>query len=63
MHDTVRNAHARHEGEGIDPEILAALRSGTLTIEEALQRERHRLERESGLIPRNGHWERPLERT
>ncbi len=63
MHDTVRNAHARHEGEGIDPEILAALRSGTLTIEEALQRERHRLERESGLIPRNGHWERPLERS
>ncbi len=62
MHDTVRNANARQEGDGIDPEILAALRCGTMTIEEALQRERLRLERESGLQPRKGHWERPVER-
>ncbi|MBE0645180.1 MAG: activator of (R)-2-hydroxyglutaryl-CoA dehydratase [Bacteroidetes bacterium] len=62
MHDTVRNAHAHHEGEGIDPAILAALRNGTMTIDDALKLERQRLERESGLVPRNGHWERPAER-
>ncbi|MFZ1731206.1 MAG: activator of (R)-2-hydroxyglutaryl-CoA dehydratase [Bacteroidota bacterium] len=62
MHDTVRNAHARHEGDGIDPEVLAALRNGTMTLEDALQLERQRLERESGLVPRKGHWERPAER-
>ena len=62
MHDTVRNAHARQEGDGIDPRILAALRSGAMTLEEALAHERRRLERESGLAPRNGHWQRPAER-
>ncbi|MFA6234239.1 MAG: activator of (R)-2-hydroxyglutaryl-CoA dehydratase [Bacteroidota bacterium] len=62
MHDTVRNAHARHEEDGIDPEILAALRNGSMTIEDAMRLERLRLERESGLVPRKGHWERPTER-
>ncbi|MBR9975931.1 MAG: activator of (R)-2-hydroxyglutaryl-CoA dehydratase [Bacteroidetes bacterium] len=62
MHDTVRNAHARQEGDGIDPEILAALRSGKMTIEDAVALERRRLERESGLAPRKGHWQRPSER-
>jgi predicted nucleotide-binding protein (sugar kinase/HSP70/actin superfamily) len=62
MHDTVRSAHARPEGDGIDPVVLAALRNGTMTIEDALRIERMRLERESGLVPRKGHWERPAER-
>lgn len=62
MHDTVRNAHARQEGDGIDPQILAALRSGAMSIEEAVAFERRRLERESGLLPRGGHWQRPSER-
>lgn len=62
MHDTVRNANAMREGDGIDPGILAALRSGAMTIDDALQDERLRLERESGLQPRKGHWERPTER-
>ena len=63
MHDTVRNAHARQEGDGIDPQILAALRSGAMSIEEAVAFERRRLERESGLLPRGGHWQRPSERS
>lgn len=62
MHDTVRHAHDRQDGDGIDPEIIAALRSGAMTIEEAVALERRRLERESGLSPRNGHWHRPSER-
>ncbi|MBN1447836.1 MAG: activator of (R)-2-hydroxyglutaryl-CoA dehydratase [Bacteroidetes bacterium] len=62
MHDTVRNAGLQQDGDGIDPRIVAALRQGSMTIEEALQQERLRLEREFGLTPRKGHWTRPEER-
>jgi len=62
MHDTVRNAGTHQEGDGIDPRVLAALRDGSMSIEEALRHERGRLEREFGLTPRKGHWTRPEER-
>ena len=62
MHDTVRNTGAHAEGDGIDPQLLAALREGRLTLEEVLERERVRVEKEFGLTPRNGHWTRPAER-
>lgn len=61
MHDTARNVHGRQEGDGIDPAILAALRSGSMTLEEAMALERRRLERESGLQARDA-WQRPSER-
>ena len=62
MHDTVRNAGAHAEGDGIDPRLLAALREGSITLEEALESERVRLQREFGLTPKYGHWSRPAER-
>jgi len=62
MHDTVRNAGTHQDGDGIDPRVLAALRDGSITIEEAMRHERGRLEREFGLTPRKGHWTRPEER-
>jgi predicted nucleotide-binding protein (sugar kinase/HSP70/actin superfamily) len=62
LHDTVRNTGAHAEGDGMDPQLLAALREGRLTLQEVLARERTRLEKEFGLTPRNGHWTRPAER-
>ncbi|MCB2204257.1 activator of (R)-2-hydroxyglutaryl-CoA dehydratase [bacterium] len=61
MHDTVHNTGAEARGDGIDPELLEALRDGRLTLEEVLARERTRLEKEFSLVPRNGHWHRPAE--
>ncbi len=61
MHDTVRHAGAGQEGDGLDPRILAALRDGSMTLEEAVAAERLRLEKEFGLTPRKGHWQRPAE--
>lgn len=61
MHDTARNVHGRQEGDGIDPAILAALRSGSMSLDDALALERRRLERDSGLQEREV-WQRPTER-
>ncbi|MBR9978518.1 MAG: activator of (R)-2-hydroxyglutaryl-CoA dehydratase [Bacteroidetes bacterium] len=58
----MRNTQSGQDDNGISPEILAALRNGSISIETALQSERQRLERESGLVPRDGHWTRPRER-
>ncbi|MCZ7555500.1 MAG: activator of (R)-2-hydroxyglutaryl-CoA dehydratase [Bacteroidia bacterium] len=64
MHDSVRNTRPRPGNDhGIDPAILDAIRSGAMTIGEALERERERLASEKGLT-RDGvaHWNRPTER-
>jgi predicted nucleotide-binding protein (sugar kinase/HSP70/actin superfamily) len=64
MHDSVRNSgHRSGHDHGIDPAVLDAIRSGAMSISEALELERTRLISDKGL-PREpvSHWSRPAER-
>jgi predicted nucleotide-binding protein (sugar kinase/HSP70/actin superfamily) len=64
MHDSVRNTGQRSGHEhGIDPAVLEAIRSGAMSISEALELERGRLTSEKGLpLEPVSHWTRPAER-